>query len=216
MLLVMLYALIATLVVVFPLLISEYLWRKKVIKSESARKIVHIFGGCVVASLPFWLSYNWIIFLSSGVIVLSVLNYQHRLFKAGLSISRRSYGDFCFGVGVLAVALLKPAPWIFAIAILHVALADGFAAVIGMRFAKKSYMVFGHKKSVIGTLTFAGLSFICVLVGLSFRHDATYLVLPALLTVPIVTAGVENISGYGTDNFTLPLTVLLLLSIFRV
>jgi phytol kinase len=213
----MLNSILATLVIVFILILSEYLWRKKYIKAETARKLVHIVGGCFVATLPFWIDYNWIIILSSGVIALSILNHYRHFLKAGISIKRLSYGDLFFGFSVLLCALLHPTPWLFAVAILHVALADGLAAVTGLRFSKRFYKILGHKKSVIGTGTFIITSFLILFIALSLeKTSGVHGYFTALIVIPLVSAALENFSGFGTDNVSVPLAVLGLMAIFRL
>lgn len=212
----MINAILATVVVLLILFSSEYLWRTKRLEGETARKFIHILAGSIAAALPFWLSYNWIAFCSVGVICLSLINSHYHFFKAGLSIKRKTYGDFLFAGGILICALIHPAPWLFTIAILHVSLCDGLAALIGLRFSKKFYKVLGHNKSVLGTATFALISLIILLAAIDLNNvGSTYRLLPALITIPLVTAALENVSGLGTDNITVPLSVLGMLAIFR-
>jgi hypothetical protein len=98
---------------------SEYLWRKKIIKGEYARKFIHILAGCFVAFMPFWIGYGWIIIFALGAIILSVTNHYHRFFKAGLSVKRRSYGDLLLAMGIMVCASMQPNHWIFMAAILR-------------------------------------------------------------------------------------------------
>lgn len=212
----MTHAIIAIIAVLLILFSAEYLWRTKRLEGESARKLIHILAGSIAAALPFWLSYHWIAFCSLGVICLSLINSHYHFFKAGLSIKRRTYGDFMFASGIFICTLIHPAPWLFSIAILHVALGDGFAALLGLRFSKRFYKVFGHKKSLFGTITFAVTSFLILAVAINLKNVGyAYSLVPSLLVIPVTTALLENISGYGTDNITVPLAVLGLLSIFR-
>jgi dolichol kinase len=55
---------------------------------------------------------------------------------------------------------------------LHVALADGFAAIIGTKYGRAwAYKVFGQTKTIIGSMTFWVVS-LCILgIGLLFAHD---------------------------------------------
>lgn len=197
-------------------LFSEILLRKKYLGNETARKLIHITGGTVAAFLPFWISYNWIALLSAVALLLGLINRRKYFFKAGLSVKRHSYGDLFLGLAILFCSLVHPAPWIFAVAILHVALADGYAAIVGIKFGKRNYIVMGHKKSIVGTATFAAISFAILLIAYRIEHlQFTITVLASLLIIPTVTAILENISGYGSDNFTVPTAVLALLAIFR-
>lgn len=196
---------------------SEIMWRNKMIKGEYARKFIHILAGGFAAFMPFWLSYNWIALFGLGVICLGLINHNYHFIKAGLSIERRSYGDILFAMGILIAALMRPNKWIFTAATLQVALADGMAAIIGHRYGKHRYTLFGHTKTPIGTLTFfvfsqATIGVLFALSGLSadYSRISLYVLLPLTLTA------LENISGYGTDNLTLPVGFLLLLQLMKL
>lgn len=214
----MLNAIIAALVIAVILGVSEIAWKKAHLKDELARKFVHITCGVFIAFLPFWVSYNWIIVLSIGFIVANIINRYVDFFHAIHSVRRKSWGDVLFGVGVMAVALFQPDPWIFAMAILQVSLADGLAAVTGVTYGNKhgKYYLFTQPKSVIGSLTFLISSSLILIIGFNL---SSYFVdpiqfLPVLIMLPLMLVCIENISVFGTDNLTLPLATLFVLSLF--
>jgi phytol kinase len=212
----MLRVCLAALSIALVLLLSEFLWRKERIKNESARKFVHIIAGTIIAFFPFWVSYNWIMILGLGFVVGNLVNRYTPLFNAVHAVKRKTWGDVLFGIGVLICALFRPDPLIFTAAILHLALADGFAALVGERYGKHFYRVFDHKKSLIGSLAFAIMSFSILAIIVAAGHmNNSYALWPLLLGTPILTAALENLSGYGTDNITVPLTVLMLLNSLR-
>jgi len=210
----MIQAIIAAATIVGILIISEILWHTSHLKGEFARKFVHIVAGTYIAFLPFVLSYNWILLFGIGFVLINILNRYTKIFNSFHAIRRKSFGDVMFGLSVIVCAYIAPSNWVFMAAILHVSLADGLAAIVGSRYGKKSYKILGHKKTLVGTSTFILSSLIIFLFAL-YGGELTlaYSVLPLLLVGPFVTAAVENISGYGTDNLTLPLTVLLLFSL---
>lgn len=213
----MVHAASAVIIIAFILCLSEILWRKAHIKGEFARKFVHIIAGCFIAFLPFWLSYGWIELLSVGFIVANILNRYTPLFHAIHAITRKSWGDLFFGVGILLAASVRPNKWIFAAAILQVALADGLAAIVGSHYGKHKYKLFDHYKSPIGTLTFMVTSFfvtliVLVLSNFHLQHSQVLV----LTIIPLAMTILENISGYGTDNVVLPVGYLVLLYLFKV
>lgn len=208
----MIHAFLAALIIGLILIISEVLWRRLKIRGEIARKFVHIIAGTYIAFLPFWIGYGWMSMLALGFIAANLLNRYTPIFHAIHAVSRRSWGDLFFGVGILIVSLLRPNKWLFAGAILQVALADGFAAIVGLRYSKKMYYVLGHPKSIIGTCTYFVISMLIVLLTVSAGNlhisGMVYPVVPALM------AALENVSGYGTDNAILPLSFLLAMNFF--
>lgn len=192
--------------VVFAILVSNEIWFKTgKTKSELSRKLVHILVGCFVASWPWLLDWWQIQLLGIGFILAVSASQYLGIFKAIHAVQRPTYGELCFGASVGLVPLITHNKWIFAVAILHMALADGLAAVVGVRFGKRNgYKVWGHRKSVVGTLTFLTVS---LLLLLGYWYVAGYIGLTYILLIAILVTAVENLAIYGLDNLAIPLLV---------
>ncbi len=204
----MLSLIIASVVVFALLLIGEYFSRhRKKQHSEISRKFVHITVGSFVALWPLFLSWNQIILMSAAFLAAVIISHKFHIFSAIHTVQRPTWGEMFFAAVVGLLALITHDGWIFAAAILHMSLADGFAAIVGMRYGKKQYRytVFGHIKSVFGSMTFAGIS-ILILVGyiIGSGHELPLL---ALLGITTIATVLENISVRGLDNLTVPLFV---------
>lgn len=214
----MINAIMAVLVLATILLVSEIAWKKAKIRDEIARKFVHISTGVFISFLPFWVEYKWIIVIAIGLIVGNIINRYISVFHAIHTVRRKSWGDVLMGVGVLILALFQPSPWIFTVSMLQVSLADGLAALIGVSFArdKGKYYLFAQPKSFIGSFTFLVSSIAILAVGIIFSRYFVGLATawPLLVMLPIMLVCVENISVFGTDNLTLPLFTLFVLSLF--
>ncbi len=210
-------ALIAAFFVGVILFVSEYLWHKTHLKGEFARKFVHIVAGSYIAFFPLWLSYGWIMVLAIGFMIANLVNRYSTVFHAIHAIKRKTWGDILFGLGIFLCAALRPEAWLFTTAILHVSLADGLAAVVGARFGKRRYKIFDHVKTPIGSLAFFLTSMAIILcIGVA-AGELSHFSLPALLIfLPITATLLENVSGFGTDNITLPIAVLLIAGAFRI
>ncbi len=196
----------------FVLILSELLWRKKVIKGEAARKFIHILAGCWMAFWPLYLPFDGIFVL--GCIALTLLIYSRitKLFHAIYAIKRRTYGDLLFAVAIVVCAYLAKVDWIFTVSILFLSLADGGAALFGKTWGvKNQYFVFGKKaltKSIIGTLAFLALAYISIGAGWIMGGEdvmrdnltLTFVALPLLATI------FENSMPFGFDNIITPLT----------
>ncbi len=196
----------------FLLIISEALWRSKVLRGESARKTLHIIIGSYVALWPRFLSFQQIQLISVALLVVVLLSHRLHIFHAINDVRRKTWGDSLYAVGIGLTATLTSSPWIFAVAVLHMSVADGFAGLIGSRYGKSNqYKVFGNTKSFLGTGTFIVLSFIILAL---FSQSCPTQTLPIVIALlPFMAAFVENIGIRGTDNVMIPL---LIVAVFRL
>jgi len=209
----------ATLAIVFViLLLNEYLWKKRILKGEGSRKFLHILIGTFGALWPFYMTYDQISFIAFGAVLFIVIIRNAQLFKSFYSVRRKSWGDLIAPATIGILATLEPSKLVFAAAILHIALADGLAAVIGTKYGERnSYKVLWNKKSVVGTLTFIIMSFnILVWVYVRGSIALTPITLPALLLIPFITAYIENVAPWGSDNLFVPLAVVALLGALQI
>ena len=187
------------------LLASEFWWRRRSPQDEFSRKFIHILVGSQAAFWPFYLSWRQILFLAVAfVIVISISKYFH-VFQAIHAVERPTLGEIYFALAVGALAIVTHQPWIYAIALLHMSLADGFAAIMGVTFGKSSrYQVFGHTKSVVGTLSFLVISAVLLSYYNFYVAPVSIGVLAALA---ITATAIENLGGQGLDNLLVPVVV---------
>jgi phytol kinase len=195
------------------LVIAELLWRRKKLRGEPNRKLVHIIIGTFIAFWPYFLSWPQIRVLCLGGLLLVLLAGQTKHFHVGYDVNRRGHGDVFFPIGVGLASFISPSPLVFAIAILHLSLADGLAAVIGLRFGLgHQYKVRQYLKTLAGTLTFWLVSTIIVASTLLFSPDMLYWPLwPLLVWLPLAATLVENIAVAGLDNVAVPLLIIVVL-----
>lgn len=194
------------------LLISEVLWRSKVLRGESARKTLHIIIGSYVALWPRFLSFQQIQLISIALLVVVLLSHRLHIFHAINDVRRKTWGDSLYAVGIGLTATLTSSPWIFAVAVLHMSVADGFAGLIGTRYGKSNqYKVFGNTKTFMGTGTFIVLSFVILALFSQSCPTQTMPIFIALL--PFMAAFVENIGVRGTDNVMIPLLIVAVFSL---
>ncbi|MCW2763282.1 MAG: phytol kinase [Marmoricola sp.] len=200
-------ALILTIVIVFALLIvSELWWRIRKPHDELSRKFVHITVGSFAAFWPYFLSWKEIIFLSIACIVVVAVSQYFGIFKAIHAVERPTWGEVCFAAAVGILAFVSREPLIYTIALLHMSMADGMAALVGTSCGKKnSYKVFGHKKSVAGSAAFLGVSMLLLL----FYATVTPSGLSPIVVVgtAITAMALENIAVRGLDNLFVPVLV---------
>ncbi len=200
---------------VFALLVlTEVLWRNNSLRGESARKFIHIVVGSYVAFWPFLISFETIQLVSAAFLIVIGISLRFHIFKAIHGVARKTWGEVLFAVGIGLIAVLTNEPWVFTACILHMSVADGFAALAGKRWGKSTrYKVLGHEKSLVGTTVF----WLCSLLitGLAIinipelqANASTY-----LLWLPFATSFAENIGINGTDNVLVPVLVYIALTI---
>jgi dolichol kinase len=204
-------AIVLCLIGVFILLIAtEELFSKKYLRGEYLRKFLHITVGSFVAFWPWFISWQAIRIVGVAMLAGVLINHHLRIIKFN-HISRKTYGDILLAVVIVAAALLTTSKIFFALAILHLSLADGFAAVVGEKYGKSwRYKIFNQTKSVLGSMTFWFVS-LCILgTGALFAHEIinfkNYILL--LLLLPPTLTYLENISPFGTDNIVVPIVAL--------
>jgi dolichol kinase len=102
--------------------------------------------------------------------------------------------------------------------VLHLSLADGIAALVGVRYLKRfGYKVFGQPKTVIGTAVFFVTSLL-IITATMLTDPAAYgqNVQLVVLLLPLGATFIENIAIYGTDNLLVPAAVIVILNALRV
>jgi phytol kinase len=190
---------------------AEYLSRSKEIHAELTRKIVHVAVGTFVAFWPFFLSWRSIQFLSLAFFLVVSLSIKFNVFSSIHAVKRSITGELLFAVVIGILALIVTNKWVFLAAMLHLSIADGLAAVVGLGWGdKNSYKVFGRTKSLAGSAAFFAAS-LCILIAYSiFAHSENSFL--TFLWLPIVASISENLAVQGTDNLITPILVALVLT----
>jgi phytol kinase len=192
------YVALSTLFVFAVLVVSEIGWRRHWLRGELGRKFVHVLVGSFVAFWPFFMSWTEIRWLSIAFLAVVILSDRLKVFKAIHSVQRPTFGEICFALVVGLLTLVTHSKGIYAAGLLQMSLADGFAAIVGVRYgASTKYHVLSHTKSVVGTLAFIGVH------GVTLGVVASGVLGAALL---------ENIGLFGFDNLLVPLFIGVLLT----
>ncbi len=191
-------------------LISELLHRYTDTNPEQVRKVVHIGTGNVIIlawllDLPAWVG------IVSGVLagIITLVSYRLPILPGVNSVGRKSLGTFFYAVsiGILtAIFWYLNSPHYAVIGILIMAWGDGLAAIIGQKFGKHPYKVFGNTKSWEGTLTMFGVSYAIVSIVLLSVRGNVWQTWVVGIPVAIFATGVESIAQWGLDNLTVPLS----------
>lgn len=197
------------------LLVTEILWRTEKIQVEVSRKIVHMGTGVIIAFWPLFLSWEVIQLASLAMLFIILISSKFNIFKSIHSVDRITKGEILYPVGIGICALLEPAPWIFTAAILHLALADGMAAIIGVKYGKKTrYSLLSHGKSLAGSLAFFSVSLAIFVSAMFFiSHSTSPSLFAWFVWSALALTFLENISWYGLDDITVPVGVIIILTV---
>jgi phytol kinase len=182
--------------------------------SEQSRKIVHIGTGNVIAlawllQLPAWVG------ITSAVLagLITLISYWLPILPGVNSVGRQSYGTFFYAVSMgLSIAIFWPLqhPEYAVLGILVMAWGDGLAAIIGQRWGRYPYKIWGNSKSLEGTATLMLVSYVVTTIVLYIAHGNLPIVWLVGIPVAIAAVLLESISQFGIDNITLPLGTALL------
>jgi phytol kinase len=174
---------------------------------EITRKVVHIGSGNVIL-LAWWLDIStWVIVVAAAIAsVVALTSYFIPILPSINSVGRKSLGTlfYAISIGVLAASFWQDFPQYTAIGILVMAWGDGMAAIIGQRFGKHKYTIWGISKSWEGSLTMAIVTYIVTFLVLVTVLGNSWAIWLTSLIVALVATSLEAFSRFGIDNLTVP------------
>jgi dolichol kinase len=100
---------------------------------------------------------------------------------------------------------------IIAIGIFAMSYGDGFASLIGSRFGKRKYNLFGDEKSYIGSFSMFIFSlFMFIIAILYYGVEVSNYLFLVLVFLSFIGALIEGITPKGLDNLFVPFIVVFL------
>ncbi len=202
----MIYSDIVGLILVYGYIVILLIISEKVLKQypNFSRKFLHIMVGNILFILPLFTSQFIITFLvAAPFILLTYLMSPYSPIKLGDRISSSGHG---FGLVYYAISWTVLAfffynqPWIIAVGIAAMSYGDGMAALIGKRYGKNKYQIFGDVKSFEGSIGMFIILIVSLTIVLYYYHIPTsFIVIP---TVALVATIFEGITPKGLDNIS--------------
>ena len=193
-------------------ILAEYAYKRK-FPTFITRKIVHIGGGFVTASLPLFVDLNTVLIIAGGFFLLLVWSKQQEMLGSIHDIDEDSVGALLFAptVALTAVFFWPINQIIFQGAILVLGLSDGLAGLVGKKYGKRKYSVTGNK-TIEGSIVFF-LSTFLILLAVFFTTSANFTlqILGLIFVGSVVVTVVEGLSGKGWDNLLVPISTALVL-----
>jgi phytol kinase len=209
----MLFIIVSLCFIALILKCNDLLWQRKIIKGEVSRKTAHIAIGSFIAIWPLYMTWQEMRIAITIALICAVFVRVYRIFPSIFDVQRRSIGDIAAPLIIALAIFIEPTKTIFAVVVLHVAFADGMAALVGCWLGKNNtYRILGQTKSLAGTAAFYVSSLIIMATAGMFQ--TTFMLREAIIflgVIPIVTTAIENISPRGLDNIFVPAAVILLL-----
>ena len=182
---------------------------------EWSRKVVHIGTGPVVL-LAWALGISrWVALPAAiAVTVATAINHRFRLLPAVEDVGRHSYGTIAYGASIaLLLALFWPSqPLAVAAGVLVMAIGDGLAGLLGPQLNSPRWHLFGQGKSLAGTAAMAlgALAVLTLLQQTALIQGLAAPNLPNLMLIAALATALEQLSAFGIDNLSVPLSAGLL------
>jgi len=204
------------------LLLGEAIYRHLKEGPSLSRSFSHLAAG--VISLPFpWLftSHWWVLILALQSSMVLYTTRRLELLASHHRIAGKSAGSYLFFASIylcFVASFVTERKELFVVPMLVLSFSDVAAAQVGRSFGKRTIQ---KRKSAGGTSkTYAGSTafFITALVVLflSFYYYMQWNLASTIsmtLLLAILSTTIEAYSPYGTDNFSVPFTVLIVMQI---
>lgn len=178
-----------------------------------SRKVLHIMVGNVAFLLPIFQTREVMVFLAAGpFIIFTFLMSPHTPIKSirgKTSAAGHSMGLVYYSITwtVLAYVFFDNMV-VIAIGILAMSYGDGFASIIGSKFGKRKFNIFGDEKSYIGSFSMFVFTLITMIVAVLFYEiSLTFQHFMFLSLIALVGAVIEGITPRGFDNLSVPFVI---------
>jgi dolichol kinase len=202
---------------------NELNYRRLGVKGEITRKFAHFTSTLATVPFPYIFTSHWYV-LVLALIFFAVLfiTQNGKQLKSIHDIERKSIGSYLLPLSIYStflISCLLQNKFVYILPMLILGICDPMAAILGINI--KNYngriKLFGHKfqKTWLGSGAFLVTSFLISLIALYFHlavFDLKTFCLALLIAVTSMLG--ELFSWRGSDNLTIPLSVVLILVLF--
>ena len=205
------------------LVFNELNYRRLKIKGEITRKFAHFTATLAVVPFPYIFTSHWYVLILAFIFfAILFITQRGRQLKSIHDIERKSVGSYLLPVSIYATFLVSELTgnkFIYILPMLILAISDPTASILGMNITNYNgkIKIFGRKlpKTWLGSGSFLVSSFIISILALYF-HEVVFDLKTFWLALIISVAGTlaELFSWRGSDNLTIPLSVVLILVLF--
>jgi len=205
------------------LIFNELNYRRLKIKGEVTRKFAHFTSTLAVVPFPYIFDSHWYV-LALALIFFATLLFTQKIkqLKSIHDIERKSVGSYLLPLSIYTTFLISSLldnKFIYILPMLILAICDPMAAILGMNIKKNNgrIKIFGYKlnKTWLGSGSFLVTSFVISIIALYFHREIFDLKTFWLAsTIAVISTLSELISWRGSDNLTIPISVLITLLLF--
>lgn len=176
---------------------------------EQVRKVVHIGTGNILPIAWYFNFPEWFC-LAMGCLfcVLAFLSYHLPILPIINSVGRRTYGVFFYALSItilIGCFWTIGAPQYGVLGVLVMTWGDGIAALVGQKWGKHPYQVWGNNKSWEGSIAMTVASFIVTVIVLVISSGFSIFIIPISLLVAVLATILEAVSPSGSDNLSVPI-----------
>ena len=205
------------------LIFNELNYRRLKVKGEFTRKFAHFTSTLAVVPFPYIFPSHWyVLVLASIFFAVLFITHQIKQLKSIHDIERKSMGSYLLPLSIYVTFLisdLSDNKFVYILPMLILAICDPMAAILGENFTNGNgkIKILGHElnKTWLGSGGFLVTSFIISIIALYFNREVFDIKSFWLaLVVASVSTLAELISWRGSDNLTIPLSVVLILVLF--
>ena len=191
------------------------LLRRRGVRGEATRSLVHVGSGLLALALPWLFSSARPILLASIAFAAAMLISRCTgILGAIHDVRRPTFGAPLYPIGIAAAYVLTNghAPG-YVIAVLSLALGDPAASYAGRRFARRTVSIWGTRRSLAGSASACLVSAAITAVALLASGAGAAPLLAVSFGVGLAVALAEATSPHGFDNLAIPVTAAAVLDV---
>ena len=206
------YIYVAVLLIITEKILDKY--------PEISRKVLHIMVGNIAFLLPIFETKEVMAFIAAGPFIFFTFLMSPytplKSIKGKTSSAGHGMGLVYYSITWTILAyLFFDNMVVIAIGILAMSYGDGFASIIGIKYGKKKYNIFGDEKSYVGSFAMFVFTFITIIVAILFYDiSITTNLIMILLFIAFIAAIIEGLTPKGFDNLSVPFVAAFLYWIF--
>jgi phytol kinase len=202
------------------LLFNELNYRRLNLKGEVTRKFAHLIATLASVPFPYIFDSHWYVLVLAILFFLALRITQHsKYLKSIHDIRRKSIGSYLLPLGIYVSFYLSwhfEQKFIHILAMLILAVSDPAAALLGLNVEKFNGQIklIGQRfdKTWLGSAAFFSSSFMISLIALYYNRELfDFKTFYVAMAVAVVSTLAELFSWRGSDNLTIPLSIILVL-----
>lgn len=195
---------------------AEFLYHVLKVEASVTRKIVHICTGLLTMLFPLLIENHWLVLALCGSFLFILLaSVPLKLLPSINAVNRTTHGSFIYPIIVYGCYLVYDhygAYVFYYLPILTLALCDPIAELVGKNAPWRPYRIFGHSKTLSGSLGFMTSSILLSgILMYAFENMQWATAIPLILLIGLISTVAEGLSHKGYDNLSIPLSVELIL-----